>query len=70
MAHDRNTHTMSPLQEEYINNHVERPWLQNATTVTTPLEPGVISTKDQCPTRPAELQDMSGNTYWEPVGSL
>jgi len=70
VARDRNTHTVSPLREEYINNLVERSRLQNATTVTTPLEPGVILTKDQRPTTPAELQDMSGNTYWEPIGSL
>jgi len=34
VARDRNTHTISPLQEGYINNLVERPQLQNATTVT------------------------------------
>ena len=30
----------------------------------------MILTKDQCPTTPSELQAMSGNTYWEPIGSL
>jgi len=70
VARDRNTHTISPLQEEYLNNLVERSRLQNATTVTTPLEPGTILTKDQCPTTPAEWQDISGNTYWEAIGSL
>jgi len=42
---------------------VERFGLQNETTVTTPLQPGAILTKDQCPTTPAELQDMFGNRY-------
>ena len=59
----RNTHTTLLSQEEYINNLISRFELQNATTVTTPLEPGAILTKDQCPTTPAELQDMFGNRY-------
>ena len=54
VARDRNTHTILLSQEEYINNLISRFELQNATTVTTPLEPGAILTKDQCPTKPAE----------------
>jgi len=49
VARDRDTHTISLLQEDYIDNLVERFEPQNATTVATPLEPGAILTKDQCP---------------------
>ena len=49
------THTISLSQQSYIDNLVERLGLQNATTVTTPLEPSAIFTKDECPTIPAEL---------------
>jgi len=70
VARDRDTHTISLLQEEYINNLVERFGLQNANTVTTPLEPGAMVTKDQCPTTPTELQGMSDNRYRELIGSL
>ena len=69
-ARDRDTHTISLSQEEYINNLVERFGLQNANTVTTLLEPRAILTKDRCPTTPAELQGMSGNRYQERIGSL
>ena len=61
VARDRNTDTISLSQEEYINNIIRSFGLQNPTTVTTPLEPGAILTKEQCSTTPAELQDMSGN---------
>ena len=70
VARDDNTHAMSLSQQEYINNLVERFRLQNTTTVTTPLEPGVMLTKGQYPTTPAELQDMSGNRYRQLIGSL
>ena len=70
VAHDRDTHTISLLQEDYINNLVERFGPQNASIVTTPLEPGAILTKDQWPTTPAELQGISGNRYRELIGSL
>ena len=49
---------------------MERFGLQNANAVTTPLEPGAILTKDQCPTTPAELQGMSVQRHRELIGSL
>ena len=64
------THTISLSQESNINNLVNRFGLQNATTVATPLEPSALFTKDQCPTIPAEFQDMFGNNYRELVSSL
>jgi len=67
VAHDRDTHIISLSQEEYINN-LFRP--QDANTVTTLLEPGMILTKEQCPTTPAEPQGMSVNRYRELIGSL
>ena len=67
---DYDAHIISPSQEAYIDNLVERFGLQNATTVTTPLTPGAIFTKDQCPAAPREVHDMYGNNYREPVGSL
>jgi len=66
----RNTHTISLSQEEYINDLVERFGLQNVTAVANPLEPSAVLTKDQRPTTPAGLQDMSGNKYRELIGSL
>ena len=70
VARDRDTHIISLSQEEYISNLVERFGLQDANTVTTPLEPGAILTREQCPTTPAELQGMTGNRYRELIGSL
>ena len=44
--------------------------LQNAHTVMTPLVPGTIYTKDQCPKTPEKIADMAGNRYRELIGSL
>lgn len=63
VARDRNIRTISLSQGEYTNNLIERFRLQNATTITILLEPGAILTKDQCPTTPTQLQDMSGTRY-------
>ena len=63
-------HTVSLSQQSYIENLLERFRLQNATTVTTPLAPGAILTKDQCPKMPEEVDDMHNNVYRELIGSL
>jgi len=70
VSRDHDTHIISLSQEEYISNLVECFGLQDANTVTTPLEPGAILTKEQCPTTPAELQGMNSNRYRELIGSL
>jgi hypothetical protein len=70
IKHDYNTHTILLSQEAYIDNLVEHFGLQNATTVTTLLDPGVVFTKDQCLRTPEELQDMSRNNYQELIRSL
>ena len=66
------THTTSLSQEPYINNLVECFGPHHATTVTTPLEPSALFTKDQRPAIPAEFQDMDmfGNNYRELIASL
>lgn len=70
VTRDYRTHTISLSQEAYIDNLVDRFGLQNATTVTTPLAPGAVLTKDQCPTTSEEIQEMSDNRYREIIGSL
>ena len=67
---DLHTHTISLSQESYIDSLVEKFGLQHANTITTPLAPGAILSKDQCPTSPEERLDMIGNTYCELIGSL
>ena len=62
---DRNAHVISLSQEAYIDNLIERFNLQNATTVTTPLAPGAILSKEQCPATPHE-----NTRYRELIGSL
>ena len=58
---DFNRHMVMLSQQSYIENLVERFRLQGAKTYMTPLAPGTILTKDQCPTTPAEVQDMAGS---------
>ena len=70
VVRDYEGHIISLSQQSYINNLVERFGLQNAHTVTTPLTPGTIYTKDQCPKTPEEIADMAGNRYRELISSL
>jgi len=70
VSHNYKTHTISLSQEQYIDNLLEWFGLQNTTTVTTPLPPGTILTKEQCLTTSKELQDMVGNNYQELIGSI
>jgi len=56
VSRDHSSHTISLSQEAYIYNLVERFGLQNAAIVTTPLAPGAILTKDQCPATAEELR--------------
>jgi hypothetical protein len=65
-----NTHTISLSQKSYIGNLVERFGLQDAHTVSIPLTPRAIFTKEQCPKTPEEIADMNGNNYRELIGSL
>ena len=67
---DFNRHMVTLLQQSYIENLVERFRLQGAKTYMTPLAPGTILTKDQCPKTPAKVQDMAGSQYRELIGSL
>jgi hypothetical protein len=64
------THTISLLQESYIDTLVKCFGLQDAHTVTTPLAPGAIFTKDQCPKTLSKIKDMAGNNYQELISSL
>ena len=67
---DFSRRTVSLSQQSYIENLVERFGLQDAPTITTPLTPGTILTKDQCPTTPDEINDMAGSRYRELISSL
>ena len=65
-----NRHMVTLSQQSYIENLVERFRLQGTKTYMTPLAPGMILTKDQCPKTPAKVQDMAGSRYRELIGSL
>ena len=70
VTRDYRTRTISLSQESYINSLVERFGLQHATSVTTPLAPGALLTKDRCPATPEEMREVANNNYRELVGSL
>ena len=67
---DFNAHIVLVSQRSYIEDLLVRFRLQKAQTITTPLAPGTILTKDQRPTTPDEISDMAGNRYRELIGSL
>ncbi len=62
---DRDACIISLSQEAYIDNFLERFNLQNATVVTTPIAPGAILSKEQCPATP-----HNNTHYRELIGSL
>ena len=49
---------------------MERFGLQDAHTSTTPLVPGTVLTKDQCPKTPDEINDIADSRYRGLIGSL
>src|SRR5258706_4458937 len=69
---DFNGHKVSISQRLYIENPVERFGLQDAHTVTTPLAPGTILTKDQFPvllTRSATWLVTGTENLWVPCST-
>ncbi|KAJ3991368.1 hypothetical protein F5050DRAFT_1540731, partial [Lentinula boryana] len=44
--------------------------MQDAKPVSTPMDPGVTLSKDDCPKTPEEIEEMRNIPYMSAVGSL
>ena len=67
---DRAKRTLSLSQGAFVKTIVGRFNLEDANPVTTPMDPSVRLSKDQCPKTDEEKEDMADVPYRELIGSL
>ena len=67
---DRKARTISINQRAYIESMVEKFRLTNARSVSTPMDPGVHFSVDQCPSTLNQSSKMRGVPYSEAIGSV
>ena len=67
---DRKSRTIAINQRAYIEKIVEKFSLTNAKQVTTPMDPNVQFSVDQCPSSTNQLAKMKGIPYSEAIGSV
>ena len=70
ITRDRSAHTISLSQTSYIDSIVSRFGLSNAKSYSTPMVPGIIHSRNECPSDPAEVSRMKKTPYREVIGSL
>ena len=67
---DRKSRTIAINQHAYIEKIVQKFSLTNAKKVTTPMDPNVQYSVDQCPSSTNQLARMKGVPYSEAIGSV
>jgi hypothetical protein len=67
---DRAKRTLSLSQGAYVQTILGRFNLENANTVTSPMDPGIHLSKLQSPSAEEEKEDMANVPYRELIGSL
>jgi hypothetical protein len=67
---DRSTHTLHLSQHRYTLDILKRFGFDSCSPVSTPVNPGVKLTQDQCPKTPSEVEEMRSVPYSHAVGSL
>jgi hypothetical protein len=70
IMHNCQAHTISLSQTSYINTILSRFSLSNAKPVVTPITPGTILSKADCPSDDTEQTQMKKTPYCKAVGSL
>ena len=70
VTRDRSAHTISLSQTSYIDSILSRFKLSDAKSYSTPMVPGIIHSRTECPSDPAELNRMKKTPYREAIGSL
>ena len=67
---DRGKHTIHLSQRQYILDILERYGFSSCTPVSTPINPGVNLSEEQCSLTPEEMEEMRHIPYISAVGSL
>ena len=67
---DRDAKMIVINQRAYIESMVEKFRLTGAKLVSTPMEPGIQFTVDQCPSSVTQTQKMQGVPYSKAIGSI
>jgi len=67
---NRSAHSISLSQTAYIDTIVSRFGLSDAKSYDTPMTPGIVHSRSDCPSDPAELNRMKKTPYCKAIGSL
>ncbi len=70
ITHDREKCTISFSQSAYINCILKRYWFNEICMVTTPMDPNVTLSKEQCATLERQQEEMKSKPYREALGAL
>ncbi len=70
ITRDHSAHSISLSQTAYINTIVSHFGLSNAKSYDTPMTPGIVHSCSDCPSDPAELNQMKKTPYRKAIGSL
>ena len=71
ITRDRSTRQLCLSQQEYVSRVIERYGMTNCNPAWTPLTPGTVLSKDDCPSPPpAAPVTINGHTYASVVGAL
>ena len=67
---DRKNRLLAPSQESHIDKVLARFSMQNSKKGQLPTQHGIVLSKEQCPTKPREEEEMRRVPYASTVGSL
>jgi hypothetical protein len=67
---DRARHSLSLSQRKYTLDILDRFGFADCRPVSTPMNPGSVLTKEQCPKMPEEVEEMRLVPYAQAVGAL
>ncbi|PSS32217.1 hypothetical protein PHLCEN_2v2016 [Hermanssonia centrifuga] len=70
ITRDREKRTISFSQSAYINRILTRYRFDEIRTVTTPMDPNVALSKEQCATSERQQEEMKNKPYREALGAL
>jgi len=70
ITHDRSACTISLSQSSYIDSIISHFGLNNAKSYSTPMVPGVLYSRNDCPSNPTEVDHMKKTPYCKAISSL
>ena len=70
VTRNRSARTISLSQTSYIDSIISRFGLSDAKSYSTPMVPGIIYSRNDCPSDPTEIDRMKKTPYREAIGSL